>query len=287
MRIRTIKPDFYKHEGLFELECEMSAPIRLAYTGLWGAADREGRFKWRARQLKVEILPYDGVDFERVLHALATRGFLVKYRVGHEWYGFIPSFKNHQIINNKERASEIPALDPEKHEIQAFDANFNALVTRAPRVAVACRKEGKGKEGNKEGKGDPAAPPKTEPVKPPEAREPEPEPTPPSPHVQFIDDWALAFKAKFGFDYQFGDGRDGKAVKELLGTGTSAQELLATAANAWARGKTDQRAWACKNHAGTLHGFLAYLNQIRIELNQGKPLPEANQIPEQITIKTL
>lgn len=62
MRIRTIKPEFFNHEAIFELEKSTKLPLRLAYIGLWCAADREGRFKWEPRRLGVQIMPYDGVD---------------------------------------------------------------------------------------------------------------------------------------------------------------------------------------------------------------------------------
>ena len=55
-RIRTIKPEFFRHEALFEAEHRAGLPLRLAFAGLWTAADREGRFKWRPRQLKLDVL---------------------------------------------------------------------------------------------------------------------------------------------------------------------------------------------------------------------------------------
>ena len=58
-RIRTVKPEFFQHEGLFDLEQFSGLPIRVAFAGLWTCCDREGRFKWRSRQLKTDILPYD------------------------------------------------------------------------------------------------------------------------------------------------------------------------------------------------------------------------------------
>jgi hypothetical protein len=149
MRIRTIKPEFFHHEGLFDLERETGLPVRVAFAGLWCAADREGRFKWEARRLGVQILPYDQVDFARVLDALTTRGFIRRYASGTGTFGVIPSFLDHQVINNREKDSELPEpleyLDPD------------ASVTREPRVDHAGKaegkgKEGKGKEGNMEGR---------------------------------------------------------------------------------------------------------------------------------------
>jgi hypothetical protein len=143
MRIRTIKPEFFVHEELFAAEQETGLPLRIAYIGLWCAADREGRFKWEPRRLGVQILPYDALEFSRVLDALVTRGFLVKYACKTGVFGLIPSFKRHQVINNKERASELP--DP------ASSIDPDACSTREPRDDDACHKEGKGREQGKEG----------------------------------------------------------------------------------------------------------------------------------------
>lgn len=71
-RIRTIKPEFFRHAGLFDLEQETGLPLRVAFAGLWTAADREGRFAWKPRELKLDCLPFDLVDFSRVLDALST-----------------------------------------------------------------------------------------------------------------------------------------------------------------------------------------------------------------------
>lgn len=153
MRIRTIKPEFFLHEGLFTLEKETKLPVRLAFIGLWCAADRDGRFKWEPRRLGIQIMPYDTVDFSRVLDALTTRGFVVKYASGTAFFGFIPSFGKHQIINNREKESELP--DPsESKQNQGFDA----CPTRAPRdnddeKASLSGREGKGREQGKEGNG--------------------------------------------------------------------------------------------------------------------------------------
>ena len=146
MRIRTIKPEFYIHADLYESEVESGLPLRLAFSGLWCAADRAGRFKWKPRELGSQILPYDGVDFPRVLDALGTRGFVVKYRVGDAWFGCIPSFSKHQVINNRERPSEIP-------DVSKAEEVWDAWGTRDGRVGHAASGEGKGREGNMEGKG--------------------------------------------------------------------------------------------------------------------------------------
>lgn len=143
-RIRTIKPEFFKHEALFDLEQQTGLPIRLAFAGLWTCCDREGRFKWRPRQLKSEIFPYDEIDFSRVLDALVTRGHLVRYAIGTDEYGCIPSWHKHQYINNKESASCIPSPS---REARVDDAIPDMLCSSR----VEGERKGKGKEGERNG----------------------------------------------------------------------------------------------------------------------------------------
>jgi hypothetical protein len=109
MRIRTIKPEFFVHAEIADLEREVGLPVRLAYIGLWCAADRDGRFKWTPRRLGVQILPYDNVDFEAIMEALTSSNFIEKYEVDGKLYGWVPSFHRHQVINNRELDSSIPS----------------------------------------------------------------------------------------------------------------------------------------------------------------------------------
>ncbi|MES2262131.1 MAG: hypothetical protein V4724_26725 [Pseudomonadota bacterium] len=155
-RIRTVKPELFKHEDLFDLEQQTGLPIRTAFMGLFTCCDKEGRFKWRPRALKLDILPYDDLDFSRVLDALMTRGFVVKYTADDEFYGFIPTFSKHQVINNRESESELPEPDESLY--------ISMTSTRAARVddvtitplkhaqVEGKGKEGKGREEEKEGK---------------------------------------------------------------------------------------------------------------------------------------
>jgi len=150
-RIRTVKPELLTHEDLFMLEKETGLPIRLAFVGLFTVCDREGRFKWQPNRIKLAVLPYDELDFSRVLHALETRGFIRMYSVNDEIFGHIPTWAKHQVINNRESASEIP----EPNEI----SYISMPLTRAQRVIDATSTplvhapvEGKGKEGKGSGK---------------------------------------------------------------------------------------------------------------------------------------
>lgn len=108
-RIRSIKPEFFRHEALFEAERSTGLPLRLAFAGLWTVADREGRFVWSPRNLKLDCLPHDEVDFSAVLDALDAGGFIVRYEVEGKTYGAIPSWHEHQHINQREATSKLPA----------------------------------------------------------------------------------------------------------------------------------------------------------------------------------
>jgi len=157
-RIRTIKPEFFRHGGLFDAEQETGLPLRIAFAGLWSACDRDGRFQWKPRELKLDALPFDTVDFSRVLDALRTRGFVLKYVIDGVAYGFIPSWDRHQVINNREAASALPA--PDENSIESVTSTREARVDDAsatPLVQLAG--EGKGKEGKgREGKSPSDAP---------------------------------------------------------------------------------------------------------------------------------
>lgn len=162
-RIRTVKPELAAHEGMFDLEQETGLPLRFAWVMLFTVADREGRFVWRPRTIKAQTLPHDAVDFSRVLDAWLTRGFVVKYRVGGEWFGLIPTFTKHQVINNREATSDLPGIEDADEVIGKSDNDLDASGTRQARDDDACgtrevhaQAEGrKGREGErKEGRED-------------------------------------------------------------------------------------------------------------------------------------
>ena len=148
-RIRTVKPRLFQHSALYDAEQATGLPIRLAYIGLFTCCDRMGRFKWDARELKLQTLPWDDLDFSRVLDAFVTRGFVVKYEVDGDVFGAIPTFTAHQVINNREAKSVIPP--PPAHALSHKDSPsreprvIHASGTRAKKALRG--REGKGREG--------------------------------------------------------------------------------------------------------------------------------------------
>jgi len=146
-RIRTIKPNFFRHTRLYRAERESGLPLRVAFAGLWTAADREGRFEWEPDVLKLDCLPFDPVDFSAVLEALRVNGHIIKYEHQDRWYGYIPSWHEHQVVNLREAKSMIPAPTPEG------ELPIDALQRTCTHVHA--RGEGKGREG-KEDSSEPA-----------------------------------------------------------------------------------------------------------------------------------
>jgi hypothetical protein len=131
-RIRTIKPEFFTSEDIVSL-----TPLaRVFYIALWCEADREGRMDWKPGTLKMRYLPGDNCDVMELAGELIQAGLIVLYEVDCKRYAEIPTFKTHQVINNRESESTRPAR-----------------VNDASKRVKAEGKEGKeGREGEGEGR---------------------------------------------------------------------------------------------------------------------------------------
>jgi hypothetical protein len=160
-RIRTIKPEFYRHHELFLAETESKLPIRVAFSGLWLCADKEGRFKWKPTELKLDILPYDELDFNKVLDCLVDKGFIIKYSVSGKHFGLIPTFKDHQRITGTEKQyeSKIPEYNgntmdfhsiSKKSQLPDSHTAFQSVSKETP--CWEGKEEGKDKKERTEGK---------------------------------------------------------------------------------------------------------------------------------------
>ena len=136
-RIRTIKPEFFTSEDIVELE----PMARLLYIALWCEADKEGRLAWKPKTFKMRYFPADEFDIELMCDALVTRGLVSLYG---DSLAVIPSFKDHQHINPREKASSLPPPPPQKG-IDASSRVTDEIVTVDARSG---RKEGKGREVN-------------------------------------------------------------------------------------------------------------------------------------------
>lgn len=105
-RSRNIKPGFFKNDQL--AECQPLA--RLLFAGLWCEADRSGRLLDRPKKIKVECLPYDDCDCDKLLEELRTAGFIARYQVGDVSYIQVLAFEKHQNPHKNEALSELPEI---------------------------------------------------------------------------------------------------------------------------------------------------------------------------------
>lgn len=112
-RIRTIKPEFFRHEGLQDLEAaNPGAYVMLVFAGLWGHCDKAGRFEWKPRTLKLDILPFLDFDMAATLEILARAGQVRRYESNGKQYGVIESFADHQRIGGKEAQEDAKHPEP-------------------------------------------------------------------------------------------------------------------------------------------------------------------------------
>lgn len=139
MRSRNIKPNFFKNDLLGE--CLPLA--RILFEGLWCYADKRGRFEWRPKKIKIEILPYDKCNIVLLLDQLLEREFILKYLVEGVEYGMIPNFEIHQRPHHNETESFLPSPGdesiPEKEKIVSWRALREAVFKRDGRICAFCK----------------------------------------------------------------------------------------------------------------------------------------------------
>lgn len=129
-RIRTIKPEFWSHEGL----ARCSRDARLLFIGLFNVVDDEGRARAAPVYIHGAVFPYDeDLKITPLLDELERGGFIQRYESEEERFLFIRGFREHQKIDHPS-ASRLP--EPPRELL--------AKPSRKTRDALAL--EGKGKE---------------------------------------------------------------------------------------------------------------------------------------------
>lgn len=104
MRIRSIKPDFWKSEKVAGLP----HAVRLLFIGLWNVADDSGRFRAHPSLIQGEIFPYEPESpVEAWLQVLAEVGLVHIYEADGRRYGHVVGFDEHQKID-KRTESRLP-----------------------------------------------------------------------------------------------------------------------------------------------------------------------------------
>jgi hypothetical protein len=137
-RIRTIKPDFWKHEELSELAPE----VHMLAAALLNYADDEGYFRANPKLVKAECCPLreDSVSVHEALKQLADIGYVRLFTGSdHKEYGKVVNFVEHQRINR-----------PTPSKIKELDTLTESSVTDHGAVNDGSPPEGKGREQGKE-----------------------------------------------------------------------------------------------------------------------------------------
>lgn len=114
-RARNIKPAFFQNEELAELK-----PIeRLAFIALWTVCDFKGCLEYRAKRLKIQLLPYDNCDIESIINNLDKSGFIRIYSVQGQQYIKVVNFEKHQNPhkNEREAGSDLPDITENDNKI--------------------------------------------------------------------------------------------------------------------------------------------------------------------------
>lgn len=152
-RIRTIKPEFFRHEELQDLQIKHPDiyPM-IVFPALWGHCDKHGVFEWKPRQLQLDIIPFIWeASVKKLVDSmmlLVTHGFIKTYQHDGKVYGYIPTFVDHQRINGKE--AQVPSNLPEVSDmIEYHMGEAPEKHPRSTREAV----ETTGREGNRKGIG--------------------------------------------------------------------------------------------------------------------------------------
>ncbi len=278
-RIRTIKPEFFLDEDLGEL----SALHRLAFAGIWCQADCAGRLEDRPRRLKLQVLPYDDCDFDRLLADLeACSGrFIVRYEAGGERFIQIRNFLKHQRLSGTEAAARSAFPAPPKEALEKHSGSAE----EAPRNAG---KEGKGREGKgKDLRAAVAAPlpdqqtPPSPPA-PPSAEKPKPAPDPR--HQPSLAAWAASYEAATRTKATILPA-DAKAVQLLLRSipGVSVEEISHRMVRAlavdWFRRSPDLKTFCSKWSAWVPSPADA---RLAADLAVGRPAPPPTTPPPQV-----
>jgi hypothetical protein len=123
MRIRTIKPEFFRHENLAML----SYRTRLLFVGLWCLADAEGRLEDRPKRIRIDVFPYEVDDVDSDLQALCDAGFISRYTAQGVAVIEVTAFTKHQRISGKEAAyaSQLPPMNNQGSNGEAPGKHMN------------------------------------------------------------------------------------------------------------------------------------------------------------------
>jgi hypothetical protein len=155
-RIRTIKPSFFTSLTIADLTLEQ----RLTFIGLWTHCDDEGRCVYDPRLIRAALWPLSDrtiADVAGDVQVLTEASLMTHYKVGERAYLAVANWSEHQKVNRPTKSS-LPG--PESGVACPVTCGDSHSLRTHGVITEDSRGERKGREGNKEGKGElPSSPP--------------------------------------------------------------------------------------------------------------------------------
>lgn len=137
-RIRTVKPEFWKHEELSALP----ESVHMLAAALLNYADDEGYFNANDKLVKAECCPLrePSVSIHDALTALSNVGYLKLGKAPDgKRYGWVVNFDTHQRVNRKTDS-----------KIKKLNIVWEDSLSTHTQLTEPSPPEGKGREGNKD-----------------------------------------------------------------------------------------------------------------------------------------
>lgn len=148
-RIRSIKPEFFSHEGL----AATSAHARLLAIGLLTLADCEGRLRWVPMQVHAQVFPWEAmVKIEVLLGELISCGYVVHWEHDGKRYVAVVNFRKHQRLSGKEAEyeSRLPEPPGESQKTNELPSENSEAIGKHPDDSLGSTRNplGTGEQGN-------------------------------------------------------------------------------------------------------------------------------------------
>lgn len=147
-RIRTIKPSFFTSLTIADL----SLTARLTFIGLWTHVDDDGRCTWDPRLIKAAIWPLDDRPLSAItqdVQSLTESSLITHYVVSERSFLAVNGWREHQRINRR-TPSTLPG--PESGRICPVTCGNEPSLRTHGGLTEGSLGEGKGREGNREGR---------------------------------------------------------------------------------------------------------------------------------------
>lgn len=207
MRIRTIKPEFWRDRKL----TAMGPHVQLLYIGCWNMADDYGIILGDIQLIKSDIFPFSGdeilPDLEIWIQKLVDGNMIFPFEIDGEKYFYIRTFHLHQKIDRPSKKGHISAEKIAKHlDLKfvplTFD-EYSSSVSRAFDEYSLLERKGKDREqgtGNREtaGKNFPAPEKIVSEILPEQEKEKKDPPVAPDPpEKDFIDQVVELYQRRY------------------------------------------------------------------------------------------